>query len=148
MLRRFANDARLLVVEAQDEARRRASRTIEAEHLLLALAARGVAGLDHATVDEALDEEERVSLAAAGVSWEDFDPKPRRTSTRQRFGASARAALETTVKVAEAREDKNVSGPHLLIAILAADRGTVPRALDLAEIDREALRLAAAAAIP
>ena len=52
------------------------------------------------------------------------------------------------MKVAEAREDKNVSWPHLLIAILAADRGTVPRALDLAEIDREGLKLAAAAAIP
>lgn len=148
MFERFTKDARAVVQEAQDEARRRASRTIEAEHLLLALAARGVAGLDHARIDAALDEEERASLAAAGVSWEDFDPQPRHTDFKQRFGASAKAALADTVKLAVAREDKNLTSPHLLIAILSPDRGTVPRALELAELDREDLRLAAAASIP
>ena len=148
MFQRFTEDARAVVQEAHDEARRRASRTIEAEHLLLALAARGVAGLDHATIDEALDEEERVSLAAAGVNWEDFDPAPRHTDFKQKLGASAKAALGDTLKVALAREDKHLTSPHVLIAILSADRGTVPRALELAGIDREGLKLAAAAAIP
>jgi ATP-dependent Clp protease ATP-binding subunit ClpA len=148
MFQRFTEDARAVVQEAHDEARRRASRTIEAEHLLLALAARGIAGLDHATIDAALDEEERVSLAAAGVSWEDFDPTPRHTDFKQKLGASAKAALGETLKVALAREDKNLTSPHLLIAILSAERGTVPRALDVAGLDREDMRLAAAAAIP
>ena len=148
MFQRFSDDARAVVQEAQDEARRRASRTVEAEHLLLALAARGVAGLDHATIDAALDDEERASLAAAGVAWEDFAPQPRHTAYKQKFGASANAALADTLKVALAREDKSLTSPHLLIAVLAAERGTVPRALELAGIDREGLKLAAAAAIP
>jgi ATP-dependent Clp protease ATP-binding subunit ClpA len=145
MFERFAHDARAIVAAAADEeAPRLGSRTVEAEHLLLALAARGVAGLDHATVEEALDAEQRASLAAVGVDVDVFDlPARRPTLLTPRFGTSAKAALEGTLKAALARGDRQLHAGHLLLGVLAPDRGTVPRALELAGLDREALREAA-----
>jgi len=72
MFERFTKDARAVVKQAVEEARLVGSPGIEAEHLLLAIAADYPplvdAGLDHDGVIRALDAEEEHSLAAVGVS--------------------------------------------------------------------------------
>lgn len=151
MFERFTKDARAVVLRAaQVEAQAAGSPTIEAEHLLLALAADqrsaagkllADAGLDHDGVLAALERETERSLAAVGVSAGDFalpdaPPAPRR---RPRFAASAKRALERGVKFAVARRDRRIVGAHLLIGVLRAEVGTVPRALAAADVDRIAL---------
>ncbi len=151
MFERIAADARRVVLQAgEHEAQALGSATVEAEHLLLALAAlpgSGAAallaehGLDHDGVLEALERETERSLAAVGVAAGDLalqgpPPAPRR---RPRLAASAKRALERAVRTAAARGDRRVGGEHLLIGVLRADLGTVPRALDAAGVDRVAL---------
>ena len=150
MFERFVKDVRRVVVRAaEEEAQQRGSATVEAEHLLLALAAddgnpvgRLLAnnGLDHDGLLVALERETERSVAAVGISLTDFAPlvatAPRRKPS---FAASAKRALERTLHVALAHKDNRISPPHLLVGILQADIGTVPRALDAAQIDRVAL---------
>jgi ATP-dependent Clp protease ATP-binding subunit ClpA len=145
MFERFTADARAVVLAAAEvEAARLGARTIEAEHLLLALAARGVAGLDHETIDQALVDEQRRSLAAVGVELDAYDlPAPARPHAKPRFGTSAKTALHQALKAALARKDRRILEGHLLLGVLAAERGTVPRALRIAEIDAAAVRLEA-----
>jgi ATP-dependent Clp protease ATP-binding subunit ClpA len=147
MFERFTKDAREIATAAQAEAAHAGARRVEAEHLLLALAGRGVAGLDHETVAAALEDEERRSLASVGVSVEDFDvPAPVvATVTKMRFGTSAKRALELSLRVALERGDRRIDSGHVLLALLRAEAGTVPRALAIAGIDRRELAAAAAA---
>lgn len=151
MRNRFAEDVRRAVVRAAErEAQAAGVRAVEAEHLLLALAAEeespvgrllAESGLDHDGVRAALEREAERSLAAVGVALSDFRlagaPTPPRG--RPRFAASAKRALERTARVAVARGDRTISAPCLLVGILRADVGTVPRALAAADIDRVAL---------
>jgi ATP-dependent Clp protease ATP-binding subunit ClpA len=76
MAMRFGRDARRVAQRSRDVARERGSRTVEAEHLMLALTEQraGVAcacladaGLDREGILDALDEEAARALAAAGV---------------------------------------------------------------------------------
>jgi ATP-dependent Clp protease ATP-binding subunit ClpA len=151
MFQRIAGDARRVVLAAaEEEAAVRSSPTIEAEHLLLALAAApglpasallAGEGLDHDGVLAALERETERSLAAVGVAAEAFalqgpPPAPRR---RPRFAASGRLALERAVRTTAARGDRRVTAEHLLVGVLRADLGTVPRALEVAGVDRVAL---------
>jgi ATP-dependent Clp protease ATP-binding subunit ClpA len=150
MFERFGKDVRRAVVRAAEhEAQELGSPTVEAEHLLLALAAGGgpaarvlsASGLDHDGLREALEQETERSLAAVGVDasmyWlGEVSARPPRST---RFGASAKRALERAGKVAVARRDGHISAAHLLVGILRADLGTVPRALVAAEKDRDAL---------
>jgi ATP-dependent Clp protease ATP-binding subunit ClpA len=132
---------------AEDEARRDGSATIEAQHLLLAIASgpdgapRRVltaAGLDHQAVRDALDREFARSLAAAGVSAHAFDLPPASNSLKQPgHGASIGLAIERAFAVAGHK--KGLRPAHLLVGILQAEVGTVPRALALAGVDRAAL---------
>jgi ATP-dependent Clp protease ATP-binding subunit ClpA len=149
MFERFAADARAAVVRAaQEEAAALGSATVEAEHLLLALASDEAApagrllaeaGLDRDGLREALERESERSLAAVGVCLGDLAPlraaaaPPRR---RPRFAASAKRGLERAVRVALGRDDRRITAPHLLVGILRADIGTVPRALAVADVDR------------
>jgi D-alanyl-D-alanine carboxypeptidase len=143
MFERFTRDARQVVKSAETLASGLGSPTVEAEHLLLALAARQPVlaefGLDHDGVLAALDEERVRSLLAVGISAADFDLPPA-PLTRPRFAASSKLALERAVRAAVARSDKRIAGRHLLLGVLAADAGTVPRALAFAGIDRQELR--------
>jgi ATP-dependent Clp protease ATP-binding subunit ClpA len=145
MFERFTKDAREIATAAQAEAAGCGARRVEAEHLLIALAGRGVAGLDEATVRDALEDEQRRSLAAVGVSAEDLDiPAPVvGTVTKLRFATSAKRALELAVRVALERGDRRIDGAHIVLALLRAEAGTVPRALVIAGIDREDLAAAA-----
>jgi D-alanyl-D-alanine carboxypeptidase len=135
------------LARAGQEARLDGSTTVEAQHLLLAIAAdagtpAAVAlesvGLDRAAIRAALDREFADSLGAVGVSASAFDvppatPDPKRQA---RLGASVQLALDRAVKAARGAE---LQPAHLLVGIVQADVGTVPRALAIAGIERAEL---------
>lgn len=137
-----------ITMRAQHEAREDASATIEAPHLLLAIAGEpepavqqvlAAAGLDKATIRAALKREFEHSLSAAGVS-NTFDDLPRPSQapmTNPTMGSSAKLAIERAV--ASASHKKDLLPAHLLLGILSAQVGTVPRALALVGVDRDAL---------
>ena len=157
MFERFTRESRLVVSAAEAEARELGSPTIEAEHILLALA-----GLDRATTvggvlaevglgrDDlvaALDAERERSLAAVGISVGDFDVPPPRPTTKPRMAAGAKSALEHALRISLVRADKRIESGHILLALLRAEAGTVPRALREAGIDRTELNDRTAAAL-
>jgi ATP-dependent Clp protease ATP-binding subunit ClpA len=150
MFERFTHDARRVVKAAEAHASLLGSPTVEAEHLLLALAefqpVLAGFGLDHDGVVAALEEERERSLRAVGISVADFDLPPA-PLTRPRMAASSKLALERAVRAAVARSHKRIAGGHLLLGVLAADAGTVPRALAIAGVDRQELRDRAAAGL-
>lgn len=133
---------------AAHEAREDGSSTAEAHHLLLAIAGSedpmtrrllASVGLDRDALRAALDRETEQSLAAAGVTLGSSGmPRP----SQPREGAPPLAA---SVKLAVERglgTDVPRTGPkpaHLLLGIVQAPVGTVPRALALAGVDSEAL---------
>lgn len=151
MFERFDADARRVVMRAaEDEAQAFGSSTIEAEHLLLALAGDehsfagrllADSGLDQDGVRLALDRESERSLASVGVKTSEFHLPSRPSPPRRKpkFGTSAKLALERTARHAAARSARHITAADLLVGILRADLGTVPRMLAVAEIDRVAL---------
>jgi D-alanyl-D-alanine carboxypeptidase len=151
MFERFTKEARTIVRRAEQEAEALGSPTIEAEHLLLALAddrAGGAAavllrdeGLDPGGVHAALERETELSLAAAGVSLADFalPETPSAPRRRPRIAASTRRALERALRTVAARGDRRIGSGHVLVGVLRAEVGTVPRALASAGVDRIAL---------
>ena len=141
---------REIVAQARDEARVRGSSRVEAEHLLLALAARpdtsagrllSAAGLDHKAVREALDLEFDRSLGAVGILLQGFCLPERGLPVTGglRLAQSAKLAFERAVKLRAARHDRGFDHLHLLCGIVSGEGGTVARALAAAEIDRGAL---------
>jgi D-alanyl-D-alanine carboxypeptidase len=137
---------------AGQEARADGSSTVEAHHLLLAVAdgtdrltARilASAGLDRAAIRAALDREFEQSLAAAGVSVAaGAAPHPGQPRAKTPpLGASVKLALERGF--GSVARKKDLRPVHLLVGILQAQVGTVPRALALAGIDRAALAASA-----
>jgi ATP-dependent Clp protease ATP-binding subunit ClpA len=138
---------RTIVELARAEARTAGSSTIEAEHVLLALASqRGTAargllasvGLDHEAIDAALLREFEQSLAAAGISVSAASlPPPRRDPRRPvHIGASTKLVLHRAIKAAGGRR---LEPEHVLVGIVDAQVGTVSRALAVAGIDRAEL---------
>jgi ATP-dependent Clp protease ATP-binding subunit ClpA len=147
MFERFTRDARTVVKAAETHARGLGSPTIEAEHLLLALASHMPpvapledAGLDHDAVLAALDTARDRSLMAVGIAPGDIDLPPAPVTHHPRFAASAKAALARAVKASAARHDRRIAAGHVLLGLLAAEAGTVPRALAAADVDRDDLR--------
>jgi ATP-dependent Clp protease ATP-binding subunit ClpA len=133
---------------AKDEAQRDGSAAIEASHLLLAIAAgpdnpaRQVltsAGLDHQALRAALDREFERNLAAVGVSATAFGrPAASRAAGRpDKLGATCRQAIIRAMTIAGRK--RTLAPAHLLIGVLGAQAGTVPRALALAGADPAAL---------
>ena len=140
----YAHQARTVIRRAADEARRAGSRTIEAEHVLLALAdpegleaheVLAAAGLDQEAIRAALRREVQRSLAAAGVVAPAGGPphSSRTEGGRLRIGASTKAALHRAMLAA--KPARQLTAGHMLIGVLGADAGTVPRALGLAGVD-------------
>ena len=124
------------------------SRTVEAEHLLVVLADPCAetakilqeAGLDRSRIEAALREENRLSLAVAGVEplTNDQASASRHTRTPQ-WGASAKAALARGHHMAKESGRVRESTTDLLLGVLQAELGTVPRTLAIAGTDRTEL---------
>ena len=144
MFERFTKDARAAVVAAVDEAQTAGQRSVEAEHLLLALAARPELhqlGLDRRQLADALALEERRSLQVVGVSADAYQlAQPTAPARGPKFAASAKVAMQRGARAAAARGDRRFLSRDLLQGVLAAEHGRVPRALDLAGIDVAQLR--------
>jgi D-alanyl-D-alanine carboxypeptidase len=133
------------------EARKDGARFIEAEHMLLAIAATpGTdagsllidAGLDYQRLAAALRDEHRQSLAFAGVNpLVEGLTEATLLDRPITFGTSAKAALGRALHARHAQRSHRarLESIHLLIGILSAELGTVPRALTLADVDRAAL---------
>lgn len=156
MFERFVKHARAVVTDAEAEARALGSQTVEAEHLVLALTRQdgtavqrvlADAGLDHEGVRAALEAEFERSLMAVGVSAGELGGGVRVVTRRPRFAASAKLALERALHVAQSRNDRRIEPAHILLGILRADVGTVPRTLAAANVDRAELAAAVAATI-
>ncbi|MCC9307919.1 Clp protease [Kitasatospora sp. RB6PN24] len=136
-----------IVVRAVREAREDASATVEAQHLLLGIAdepeatVREVltsAGLDHRALREALGREFEHSLQTVGVSAAAHRlPRPSPACEQPKLGASAKLAMERGF--ASVSRKRDLRPAHLLLGVLQAQLGTVPRALALAGVDQAAL---------
>jgi ATP-dependent Clp protease ATP-binding subunit ClpA len=145
MLQRFAKDARAIANDASALARELASPTIEAEHLLLAVARSGTPagaalaahGLDFDGVAAPLERQPARSLAAVGVAAEAGPFSP--WAEPPHFATSAKLALERALRVAAGRRDRRLVPGHVALGVLSANVGTVPRALQIAGVDRAAL---------
>lgn len=142
----WARATRAALARARALAKRAGSRSLEAEHLILALASErdseparllAEAGLDYESLADAFREERRQSLAYAGVGI----AFPAVTEWRGTpvWASSAKEALLRSRAVATRNHRGRLNGVDLLVGILKADLGTVPRAFDLAGVDREAL---------
>lgn len=144
MFERFTTDARETIHRAVAHVQDTGQTSVEAEHLLLALADSPELGhlrLDRQELSDALAEEERLSLAAVGVMAESHPPtRSGRRTSRPSFGASAKLALARGVKLAEQRGERRFRSQDILGGVLAAEHGRVPRALELAGVNVEDLR--------
>jgi ATP-dependent Clp protease ATP-binding subunit ClpA len=133
------------------EAKRDRAEFIEAEHMLLALAADRdgdaakvlkESGLDHGKLASALQEEHRRTLAFAGMSAPSKElVEATALESSLTFGTSAKTALRRALMASRGdhRRRPRLRGTDLLVGILQAELGTVPRALAIAGVDRAAL---------
>jgi D-alanyl-D-alanine carboxypeptidase len=133
---------------ARQEARKRGSKAVEAEHLLLALASSPTTvcgrvlietGLDHERIDALLQQERRDSVAYAGVELRGRMPMGAAEGPAPvNLGTSANEAIRRGAAIGHAENRVRVR-TDLLLGILGAELGTVPRILALAGIDRDRL---------
>jgi ATP-dependent Clp protease ATP-binding subunit ClpA len=137
---------RRFVVEAKQDA----AKFVEAEHMLLTLATNeqgdacrllNESGLTYEQLMAALREERRRTLAFAGI-----EPSERPTAATEldrplTFGTSAKAAIKRALIASRERRPRRpcIQSTELLLGILQADLGTVPRTLAIAGVDRAAL---------
>ena len=132
------------------EAKRSGAKSIEAEHMLLALTANpdtdaakllGEFGLDHERLASALREERRRTLAFAGIKAPDGKfGEAKELDSSLSLGTSAKAAVRRAlIGSRHDRRRARLRSTDLLAGILEAELGTVPRALAIAGIDRAAL---------
>jgi ATP-dependent Clp protease ATP-binding subunit ClpA len=147
MFGRFARDARRVAMQAGSVAAGLGSPSVEAEHLLVSLAS-GDDPAGHALRDAGLEPEElreaihrdfervlgRVGIDASGV---ELSANCRRSTPR--WGASAKHGLSRALEEAKRRGDRHIGPEHILLGLLGADHGAVPRILSAEGIDRAEL---------
>jgi ATP-dependent Clp protease ATP-binding subunit ClpA len=141
---RFDKFLSTVLDRARQEATEDRSSTVEAQHLLLAIAAiaeptthrvLASAGLDHPALRRALDREYAQSLAAAGVALPTGGvPRASAAESSPHLGESVKLALHRGFGSISRKRDLRPA--HLLLGVLRAEVGTVPRALTLAGVDR------------
>ncbi|MEU4608160.1 Clp protease N-terminal domain-containing protein [Kribbella sp. NPDC023972] len=154
-----AKDVRTILVRgAREVARRDGSRTIEAEHVLLALAAMegnpaarllADAGLTENAIRAALDREWEQSLAVAGIAVR-VDSLPQASpdhSHDPHIGESVRLLLKRSLDVPPKVGGTRIGSVRILAGLLDTDHGRVARALQAAGVDRVALRTRATEAL-
>jgi ATP-dependent Clp protease ATP-binding subunit ClpA len=145
---RVPQPLRPIVLSAIEEAGRRSCSEVRPEHLLLALTADpesaaggilGDAGLDHARLDAALDQERAAALAVLGI--QDLDPALLSATVRpgRLSWASATREVFRRWQTTGGRGRRRPMDLDVLYGIVTANMGTVPRALEYAGIDRDAL---------
>lgn len=157
MAERFVKEARAVAAAAEAEAQASGSPTIEAHHLLLALASdvTDVAGdvlrtrgLDHAAIEETVTNEFEQTLSAVGVSLDALLQRRRLPyAGRPKWAASGKSGLVRALGAARERGDRRIRAAHVLLGVLDAEHGTVPRALRLAGVEPEELAAATRAAM-
>jgi D-alanyl-D-alanine carboxypeptidase len=147
---RFLAEARQLTRQAEAVARELDSRTVEAEHLLLAAAretatptqvALEEAGLSYDEIRHLVETELAESLAVVGVVLIDFDLVATPSLLAPRWGASAKLALERALQIADSRRDRRIARSHVVLGVLRAPTGTLPRAFRRAGVDLADLRV-------
>jgi ATP-dependent Clp protease ATP-binding subunit ClpA len=131
------------------EAKRDGAKFIEAEHMLLALAADtrsdaarllNESGLDHQRLAAALHDEHRRTLAFAGMNAPDKKlVQPTELDSSLSLGTSAKAAVRRALIGSRHDRRARLRSIDLLAGILEAEMGTVPRALAIAGVDRAAI---------
>lgn len=105
-------------------------------------------GLDPEGIRKALDREQERSLAAVGVSASSYDlPAEAALASKPTWATSAKLAMERAYKLAAERSDTRIDPGHILLGVLDARLGTVPRALEAAGVDRLELARRAGARI-
>ena len=167
MFERFTDEARRVVVIAQEEAREGRVDHIGPQHLLVALAIVAGPGSDalRATgvemgplrdavlaTSDGLDPE---ALAALGIDLAAVQEKAEAafgagalSGRRHRrapaghipFAPAAKKALELSVRTAVRRGDRSITGRHLLLGVLDVADPTVTAALSRLAVDPAALR--------
>jgi len=147
MFQRFGADARRVAVEASSIAAGLGSPTVEAEHLLVSLAAgenraghalRDV-GLDPPELREAIHRDFERVLVRVGIDAGGFDLSANCRRTKPRWGASAKRGLERALIEARRRGDRQIGCVHILLGLLRAEHGAVRRILAAEGIDRDEL---------
>jgi ATP-dependent Clp protease ATP-binding subunit ClpA len=147
MFQRFAGDARRIALEANSIAAGLGSPSIEAEHLLISLAgtpdpagaALRDAGLTPEELRDAIKRDVERVLARVGIDVSGVDLSANCRRTNPRWGASAKQGIERAALEAKRRGDKQIRCQHLLLGLLGAEHGTVPRLLAAEGIDRDEL---------
>lgn len=141
----FAGSTRTVVAAAiREEAAVGGRGVVEAEHLLLALAGdSGLQrlGLDHDELAAALAREEEQSLAAVGVIAEDVPARPHFPRLgRPRLATSSKLAIERAARITARRGQRRMTPGTVLLGVIGAEHGRVPRVLRLADVDVAELR--------
>jgi ATP-dependent Clp protease ATP-binding subunit ClpA len=142
MFNKFTREARMVVGDAVEIARDLGASGVEAEHLLLAVTrgsgpvagALREAGLDFDGLCAALVAETTRSLAAVGVTADAVAFSP--YVDRPKLATSAKLVLERSLRAAISEDDKRISSKHVVLGALRAPTGTVPRALECADVNR------------
>jgi ATP-dependent Clp protease ATP-binding subunit ClpA len=147
MFERFAHEARRVAVEANSVAAGLGAPSIEAEHLLISIASgndpaghalRDV-GLDAHEVREAIQRDFARVLGRVGIDASGVTPSANCRRTKPRWGASATQGLVRAYEEAKRRGERTIRSEHILLGLLRAEHGAVPRILNAEGIDREVL---------
>ncbi|MHA7985904.1 Clp protease N-terminal domain-containing protein [Rathayibacter sp. CAU 1779] len=146
---RMPQPIRDILIAAVEETQRRGDPAVAPEHLMLAIAAESDSrasavladfGLDHDALDRALDVEVARSLAVIGI--DELDPAlltaTNLAATRPSWGSTTREVFRRA-QVAGGRRRGRSAELDVLYGIVTANVGTVPRALEYAGVDRDAL---------
>lgn len=147
---RLPQPIRDILITAMEETRCRGDVGVAPEHLMLAIAAEtdSIAadvladfGLDHDALDRALDVETARSLAVVGIDGLDsalLASTSRPDTARPSWVSSTREVFRRAQIAGGRRRGRSVE-LDVLYGIVTANVGTVPRALEYAGIDRDAL---------
>jgi ATP-dependent Clp protease ATP-binding subunit ClpA len=129
MVTRLSPDAKVLLITAAQEARRRGDRRLGTDHLLLALlydadsrAARAL-GVDLDAARAASDSLDQEALAAVGVNVAHLGAPPLSIVARRLLPltSGARAVLKAAVEQTHRAKRPRIETRHFLLALLARD---------------------------
>jgi ATP-dependent Clp protease ATP-binding subunit ClpC len=138
MFERFTDQARRVVVLAQEEARLLGHRHIGTEHLLLALLRPDI------SATERILGAAGVTLPAARAKVEDLVGRgTAEPAGHIPFTAHAKKALERSLREALQLQHDYIGAAHILLALLNAEQNTARRILEAFGADRERLRVPA-----